>query len=183
MKLTAAQQEAAYEAQQGRDHAPFQRWQHGSAWTATDGTQHVASTVAALRKSGKIGDPEVAAAARFYSDYAFASGAHDPEKSGSGGSVDGYNISQIDAITHFNAAVRAVGPVAADDLSAVVIAERSTMYLAGGRDGRARVKVALRVSASLKSLSDHYAARDGARAGKSSSIRAVYVAQGATNAA
>lgn len=179
MKLTAAQQEAAYEAQQGRDHAPFQRWQHGSAWTATDGTQHVASTVAALRKSGKIGDPEVAAAARFYSDYAFASGAHDPEKSGSGGSVDGYNISQIDAITRTNAVKVALGSQHVW-VRLTVIYEVSIRTLADGKDGRAHGKATQQVCEALKALADHYAETDGSRQGQASRIRAVSVDRGAT---
>lgn len=179
MKLTAAQQEAAYEAQQGRDHAPFQRWQHGSAWTATDGTQHVASTVAALRKSGKIGDPEVAAAARFYADYAFASGAHDPEKSGSGGSVDGYNISQIDAITRTNAVKVALKSEPWLLVFRIVVNEQSLRHLAGG-NGFRRDRILGKVLAALKALSDHYANTDGSRAGKASPIRALGVARGAT---
>jgi hypothetical protein len=163
-----------------RDHAPEERWQHGADRAETNGTQHVASTIAALRRSNKIGDAEVVAAGRFYADFAFASGARDPEKGGSGGGADGYSAAQIDAITHWNAAVYAIGAFNAVKVEQVVIFEISIRSLAGGKGGRDHGKETAKVCNALKTLSDHYAKLDGSRPGRASPIRAASVDRDAT---
>ena len=143
-----------------RDAAPAERWQHGTDAALTpSGAQRSVRPVDTLRRYNRIGDAEVAAATRFYDDWAFSVGARDPEKSGSGGGVDGYNISQIDAITRLNAARAAFGPGDALLLHAVVIDERSMDTLAGG-SASVRDRVTKAVAALLKKLSDHYAEVD-----------------------
>ena len=138
------------------------------------GVQRVARPVDALLRSGRVSDAEVASADRFYNDYAFATGARDPEKSGGGGGVDGYNISQLDAITNTSAVRRAMGPGNMLLLVAFVIDERSISSLAGG-SASVRERLTKTVTVILKRLTEHYAQRDGAAPGTGSKIRAVIV--------
>ena len=116
------------------DHAPDERWQRGAeaVLCGNEGVSHrgnasipggsasvpagerpvqrLDSGLAQLRRTDKIGDREVAAATRWRGDYELGNfGARDPEKSGSGGGVDGYNISSIDALTRYRSAKAAVG--------------------------------------------------------------------------
>ena len=163
-----------------QDSAPPERWQHGAAYGATYGVQHVASPVMALRKSGKIGDAAVLAADRYYRDYAFAAGARDPEATGSGGGVDGYSIAQIMAIGAYRDAAQAVGIISNGILMAVVVMEISLATMAGGRSGAARARVTGDVVKALTALADHYAEKDGSRPGRSTPIRAASVDRDAT---
>ena len=144
-----------------RDTAPAERWQHGSDAALTpQGAQRVVHPVDTLRRHNRIGDAEVAAAWRFLDDWALSVGARDPEKSGSGGGVDGFSMAQINAITHLNAARAVFGPGDGLLLHAVVIDRRSMHHLAGGKDGRIQQRITVKVAALLKRLSDHYAEAD-----------------------
>lgn len=96
--------------------APAERWQRGAEGQEEPlpgevrPTQRADSGLQQLRRTDKIGDRELVAATRWRGDYELgACGARDPAKSGSGGGVDGYNISAIDALTRYWSAKAAVG--------------------------------------------------------------------------
>ena len=96
------------------DYAPDERWQRGAEAREDTSSgrpvQRLDSGLQQLRRTDKISDREVVAATRWRGDYELgACGARDPEKSGSGGGVDGYNISAIDALTRYRSAKASVG--------------------------------------------------------------------------
>ena len=158
-----------------RDAAPAERWQHGTDAEVVEGRQQIARPVLALRKSGRIGDAEVEAAGRFYRDYALGMhGARDSTASGSGGGAQGFSAAMIDALTGYRAACQALGNYHTDLLRVVVVEECSISSTAG-RSARERERAAQRVAEALKALADHYANADGARPGKASPIRAIFV--------
>ena len=158
-----------------RDAAPAERWQHGTVAEVIEGRQQIARPVLALRKSGRIGDAEVEAAGRFYRDYALGMfGARDAMASGSGGGAQGFSAAMIDALTGYRAACQALGNYHTDLLRVVVVEECSLTAFAG-RSARHRERAAQSVAEALKALADHYAKVDGARPGKHSPIRAIFV--------
>lgn len=153
-------------------HAPAERWRHGSdAETSDTGAQQVARPVARLRKLGKIGDAEVVAADRFYRDAAFAMGARDGQKTGTGGGQAGFSAAQIDAITRYRQAANALSLDQFWLLLRVVVEEVSIYALAGAA-GRPHGRVQAAAAAALKALSAHYAAIDGAKPGSGARMRA-----------
>ena len=159
-----------------RDTAPAQRWQHGVEAEVIDGRQQVARPVAALRKSGRIGDAEVEAAARFYRDYALGMcGARDAERAGGGGGQAGFAAAVIDAMGAYQDVRRALGRRDFDYAVGLVVEERSLRALAGGRGGRMAMRVAGLAGDALRALADHYAKVDGAPPAKASKIRAIVV--------
>lgn len=144
--------------------------------------QRVDTGVAQLRRAGKITSAEVCSADRWRNDYELGvHGARDPDKSGSGGGVDGYNISAIDALTRFHTAEKAVGPFGtglliafvADGLSANAIAgELDQQRQAAEEAGRptvglwSRQDLAGAIVAALTRLTEHYEEVDSTRKGQ-----------------
>lgn len=145
-----------------RDAAPAERWQHGVEAVVQEGRQQIVRPVTLLHRSGRVGDAEVQAAARYYDDYSFGvCGASDEGRGGSGGGVDGYNIAAIEALGAYLDVGRALGPSVAEVLFCHVVEERSIRSKVGG--GSAGMKRAALFASALKDLADHYSRADGAR--------------------
>ncbi len=156
--------------------APAERWQRGSeplevprAPGDRRPVQRSDSGLAQLRRAKKIGDAEVTGADRFRSDYELGvHGARDPEKSGSGGGVDGYNISAIDALTRFSKASAAVGRFGSSLLVAFVCEGMSINAISqdAARAGWSRQDLVGAVVATLTRLTEHYETVDSTKPGQ-----------------
>lgn len=147
-----------------RDAAPGERWQHGAEpEVVAAGRQQVARPVLALRRSGKVGDAEVAAAERYYADYALAlCGARDMERIGAGGGVQAFFAATVDAVTRYREAAQAIGP-RGDALLRLVVVEEMSCTALGARLGTNHHDAGGRVATVLEVLADHYAAVDRKR--------------------
>ena len=143
--------------------APSRRWAHGTEFEVTPGgRQQIAPPVAALRRSGKLGDAEVTAAERFYRDYALVNGSRDPDRVGGGGGQQGFSAMVLDAQTRYRQAVRTLGPRASSLLHLVVIEEMSCRAISA-RMGSNHEDVGSRVAAALEVLAAHYETVDRAK--------------------
>lgn len=122
------------------------------------------SGLAQLLDAGKIGMAEVNAANRWRSDYELGEhGARDPEKSGSGGGVDGYNISAIDALTRYRSACRAIGMIG-DCLLRAFVSDGLSFRAMAAKLGRDNRDLSAQTALVLEILAEHYADVDSNKA-------------------
>lgn len=150
------------------------------AWRGNDGAWRIPSAVAALRRSGKIGDAEVQAADRFAADYAFGivgarisdpnhtRGTHAP-----GGVETAAMVARLDAATRYREAREALGrgawllhAICTDELT---IRQCSVILMVREHAASERAATLFGV------LADHYARKDGAKKGAAAPIRAAVV--------
>ena len=163
-------------------HAPRERWQRGAEAEIeeTEGgvrVQRASTGLAQLRRSGVIGDAEVAAAIRWRRDYELGvHGARDPAASGSGsGGVTMWMAARVDISTRYRQACQAVGMLG-DMLLRQYVAEglslremaRQIVAARRGAEGPSEVRTRLRLSEqladTLRTLAEHYAAVDAVSA-------------------
>lgn len=145
-------------------HAPSQRWQHGTLpETGDTGGQAVQRPVALLRRAGRIGDAEVAAADRYYRDYAIGwedtQGEHSPSD---------------DPYTAYFGARAAVGFPGRHLLAFAVLQDVSVGAMAAFYALPVKRIQNLLVS-SLDTLTAYYATLDGGRPAPETAIRAAGV--------
>jgi hypothetical protein len=152
-------EEAAALLERGVDTAPPERWRHGADPEMEGGLrQRVSRPVLALQRSGRIGQAEVTAADRFYTDYALGMcQARDPERSGGAGGQQGFSAAVIDAMTGYRQAVQALGLFRSAVLHDLVIEETSISTMAGADGGRVWTDTRNEVALILQALADHYA--------------------------
>lgn len=178
-------------AARGRDprltdiqHAPRERWQHGGDYDVVelDGpvaarrVQRSSGAVDGLRRSGRIGDGEVAAASRWVADYerSLRSSYVDPATAGirGGGANAGPELRLLGGI---DAAIRRqqVREALGADGEALLVThvhigmslKSAVMAASGNMGGTAMGRAADRLAGVLRDLSAHYAEvdRHGAR--------------------
>lgn len=166
--------------------APSERWQRHTEGRdeprAPDDrrpVQRADSGLQQLARSRQIGLSLVVAATRWRSDYELGvHGARDPDKSGSGGGVDGYSIARVDALTRHHKAAAAVGRFGTSLLIAFVVESLSLNSIAADLDARrqraidagrdtggmwSRQDLTGAVVATLARLGEHYSEIDDAR--------------------
>lgn len=125
--------------------------------------QRVQSGVLALRQSGKIGDAEVAAAERWYADYALAEhGAASPALAGSGGGAGCFLDAQLQAIGNYRAVRTGLGEHL-DLRLRVYVGEGLSLRKMSAELGIDQKTVCGMLVADLQTLANFYAIWDGAR--------------------
>jgi hypothetical protein len=141
-----------------RDSAPAERWGHGTDVEVTAiGREQIARPVAALLRSGKIGQAEATAAERYYADFALGvCGARDTARVGRGGGSDGITGAQIAAMESYRRAAAAIGRRADALLRELVIEETSLRAMAKARGHASTHFVCGMVVFALSILADHY---------------------------
>ncbi len=131
--------------------------------------QYVTGAVAALRRSGEIGDSHVDAANRWYRDWVMGiEGAVDPSASRSGKAGDAHArmLSRVAAAARCSDVRHSLGSLAELRLRFVVLEELSFSEI-GRRlmpgDVNSRKKIAAQTVLLLEMLAEHYHVRDAPR--------------------
>ncbi len=144
--------------------APAERWRHGSDFEGLAYQQRIADGGAALFRNGKIGGAEVAAADRWYQDYALGvEGVFDaPGRGAGGGDAHTAMFARAAAKLAWRGACEAVGAYGSTMLRLLIV-EGKTLAAVGREAGIHNSEATGAVVAAIRRLTEHYAAVDQGR--------------------
>ena len=143
-----------------------ERLRKGNEFRVLEGVQRLHGPLAALHRSGEIGDVHVAVADRWYRDYVLGvEGARDPDSARSGKARDFHAgmLARVAACTRHRGVRDALGLCAEIRLRLFLVDELSFSSIAEKlmpRDVNGRKKVAAQMTFLLEQLAEHYEATD-----------------------